>query len=87
MIEHSSTVSRFIPNLLEDDIFTEANENLLLAELGLPADQPWPMKISLNTFILLLKIILKRKKPELILSLSLNTLLAKLKSKLRRTDA
>ena len=41
-----------------------------LSKVSLPSNPPWPMKIPLNTFILLLKIILKRKNAELILSFS-----------------
>ena len=69
LVQHSSIVPRFIHNLLQHDIFTETNENILLAKLDVSFDQPWPMKISLNTLILLLKIILKRKNAKLILSL------------------
>ena len=58
-----------IAYLIQHDIFTETNENLLLAKLGLPDEQPWSMKISWNTLILLLKIILKRKNVDVILSL------------------
>jgi hypothetical protein len=69
LIKHSISLPRFIHNLLQNDILTHTNENLLLENLGISFEQSWPLKISMNTLIILLKIILKRKNNELISSL------------------
>jgi len=69
LIKHSLTLPRFIHNLLQNDILTHTNENLLLEYLGISFAQSWPLKISINTLIILLKIVLKRKNNELICSL------------------
>jgi hypothetical protein len=69
LIKHSITLPRFIHNLLQNDILTHTNENLLLEYLGISFEQLWPIKIPINTLIILLKIILKRKNNELICSL------------------
>lgn len=69
LIKSSSTLPRFIHNLLQNDILTHENENLLLEYLGISFEQTWPIKLSINTLVILLKIILKRKNNELICSL------------------
>ena len=69
LIQQSITLPRFIHNLLQNEILTETNENLLLEQLGISFEQSWPISISINPLILLLKIILKRKNNDLICSL------------------
>jgi hypothetical protein len=69
LIKHSISIPRFIHNLLQNDILTHSNENILLENLGISFEQPWPLKVPINTLIILLKIILKRKNNELIHSL------------------
>ncbi|CAF3628387.1 unnamed protein product [Adineta steineri] len=69
LIQHSIVLPRFIHNILQNDILTHDNENILLEKLGVSFEQTWPLKISLNTLIILLKIILKRKNNELIYNL------------------
>ena len=70
LIEHSPQVPRLIHHLLQSDVLSELTETRLLTHLGLSFDHSaWPMKISLNTLIVLLKVLLKRKNPELIHSL------------------
>jgi hypothetical protein len=65
-IQHSNGVPRFIYNLLEQNILTDDNEDRLMTKLGLPLDQSWPINISLQSLIILLKIVLKRNNAELI---------------------
>jgi hypothetical protein len=69
LIQQSQTLPRFIHNLLQNDILTHTNENLLLEYLGISLEQSWSIKISINPLIILLKIILKRKNNDLICSL------------------
>ncbi|UJR08441.1 hypothetical protein I4U23_012711 [Adineta vaga] len=69
LIQHSLILPRFIHNLLQNDILTHSNENLLLEKLGISFEQSWSLKLSRNTLIILLKIILKRKNHDLIYSL------------------
>jgi hypothetical protein len=69
LIKHSLTLPRFIHNLLQNDILTHSNEDLLLDYLGISLNQSWTLKLPINTLIILLKIILKRKNNELICSL------------------
>ncbi|CAM4878013.1 unnamed protein product [Rotaria socialis] len=69
LIKNSIVIPRFIHNVLQHDTLTHANENILLDKLGIPLEQSWPLKISINNLIILLKVILKRKNHELICSL------------------
>ncbi|CAF3538830.1 unnamed protein product [Rotaria sp. Silwood1] len=66
LIKHSLIIPRFIHNLIQNDILTHTNENLLLEKLGISFEQSWPLKISIHNLIILLKIVLKRKNHELI---------------------
>ena len=65
----SSTIPRFLHHLLQYEIVTPDNENLLLEHLGIPFERSSPMKLSINILIILLKIVLQRKNTKLICSL------------------
>ena len=65
-IKQPMVLPRFIHSLLQNDILTKANEDLLFTHLGISLEQTWSLKMPINTLIVLLKIVLKRKNNELI---------------------
>lgn len=69
LIKNSIVIPRFIHNVIQNDVLTHSNENLLLEKLGVSLEQSWPLKISINNLIILLKIVLKRKNNDLMCSL------------------
>ena len=66
LIQQSMPLPRFIHNLIQHEILTHQNEDLLLEYLSISFEQSWPVQLPINTLIVFLKFILKRQNSELI---------------------